>query len=71
MRIVWGFCVVDKATGVRWGGLYESEKGAIASFNKTRGGVPMHPVLGRRVYWHEQDSFVIAPLVIPEDFKWA
>lgn len=61
-----GYCIVYKDTGRRWGGLFETEKGAISSFNKTRGAIFLHPVLGRRMYWHEQDVLEVKPLVIGE-----
>jgi hypothetical protein len=62
-----GVCIMYKGTRDRWGGLYETERGAIASYNKTRGVVIMHES-GRRAYWHEQDVLEIVPLF--SEYEW-
>lgn len=60
-----GYCIINKLTGQRWGGLYESEQGAILSFNTMRTG-KQHPSFERKMKFKDQDIFIVQPLVLIE-----
>lgn len=60
-----GYCIINKLTGERWGGLYESEQGAILSFNGMRTG-KQHPSFERKMKFKDQDIFEIKPLFLTE-----
>lgn len=55
-----GYAIVDKETGRRWGGLYESRVGAEKSFDFHKGIQDESFV--RKMKWASQTKFVIIPL---------
>lgn len=70
MNDVVGYCIIEKATGDRFGGLYESISGAKASWwqcAKKEWYLPrdMRHLAGKK--FDEQDEYVIASLVLWED----
>ena len=60
-----GYCIINKLTGERWGGLYESERGAVASFN-TSSGIQDYDLFPKKMKFKDQDIFIVQPLVLIE-----
>jgi hypothetical protein len=69
MNRIEGWCIVEKATGMRFGGLYESEGGAKASWwqmAKRDWYMPsdMRHLAGKK--FDQQDEYILQPLVLLE-----
>lgn len=60
-----GCCIINKLTGERWGSLYESERGAVASFN-TSSGIQDYNLFTKKMKFKDQDIFIVQPLVLIE-----
>lgn len=60
-----GYCIINRLTGERWGSLYESERGAVASFN-TSSGIQDYNLFTKKMKFKDQDIFIVQPLVLIE-----
>lgn len=60
---VHGYVIVNKETGGRWGGLYNSSRGAVSSWNTHR-GIQDYDLFERKISFNEQDVYTIKSLVI-------
>jgi hypothetical protein len=60
-----GYCIINRLTGERWGSLYESERGAVASFN-TSSGIQDYDLFTKKMKFKDQDIFILQPLVLIE-----
>ena len=61
-----GYVIVHKETGERWGGLYNSSRGAVSSWNTHR-GIQDYNLFERKINFNEQDVYTVKPLVIYDD----
>lgn len=60
-----GYCIINRLTGERWGSLYKSERGAVASFN-TSSGIQDYNLFTKKMKFKDQDIFIVQPLVLIE-----
>lgn len=65
-----GWCIINRETGERFMGLYESEQGAKAgwwSFAKQRYAKSSQYYKFYRMKFDEQNTYILQPLVLIED----
>lgn len=62
-----GWVIIDSRDGSRWGGLYESEKGAKASYwSYAKWNFGEDSLAGKK--FDEQSVYIIQPLVLLGDY---
>lgn len=60
-----GWCIINKLTGERWGSLYETERGAVCSFN-TASGIQNYDLFTKKMKYKDQDVYIVQPLILIE-----
>ena len=62
-----GWVIIDSRSGERWGGLYETERGAVSSWNTSR-FYKDWDLWQKKVKFHDQDVYILQPLLLLGDY---